>query len=67
MTHPAPFTDLLRQFHATHPRGTSLRVLASQAFGSDPAAMPSYDQALKLHEWMLANNWKPGMKIPSLR
>ncbi len=63
--HPADYTDLIRQFHATHPRGTSLRDLSAKVFGTAPGAMPTYDQALALHEWMLRNPGKtptPGLK-----
>lgn len=63
--HTADYTDLLRQFHAQHPKGTSLRQLGSQVYGHAANALPSYDQALALHEWMLKNNWKPGMVLPS--
>lgn len=65
ITHPAAFTDLLRQFHATHPRGTSLRDLSSKVYGTAPGAMPTYEQALALHEWLLRNPGKtprPGLK-----
>lgn len=59
--HSAAFTDLIRQFHATHPKGTSLKDLSAKAFGITPGTMPSYEQALKLHEWMLRNPGKtPG-------
>lgn len=63
--HPADFTDLIRQFHATHPKGTSLRDLSAKVYGTKPGTMPSYDQALALHEWMLRNPGKtpaPGLK-----
>ncbi len=61
--HPADYTDLNRQFHATWPKGTSLRDIASKVYGTDPTVMPSYDQALKIHEFMLKNNGKiPGPK-----
>lgn len=63
--HPADFTDLIRQFHATHPKGTSLRDLSAKVYGTKPGTMPTYDQALALHEWMLRNPGKtpaPGLK-----
>ncbi len=63
--HPADYTDLIRQFHATHPRGTSLRDLSAKVFGTPAGTMPTYDQALALHEWMLRNPGKtpgPGLK-----
>lgn len=53
--HPAQFTDLIRQYHATHPRGSSLRADAQAAFGLAPGAMPSYEQSLAIHEWRLAH------------
>ena len=56
--HSAPYTDLNRQFHATWPKGTSLRTIASKVYGTDPNSMPSYDQALRIHEFMLKNNGK---------
>ena len=62
--HPADYTDLNRQFHATWPKGTSLRTIANQVgFTKDASIMPSYDQALKIHEWMLQN----GGKIPTAK
>lgn len=65
MKHSANYTDLIRQFHATHPKGTSLRELSSKVYGLPKGVMPSYDQALQLHEWMLQN---PGKKPePGLR
>jgi hypothetical protein len=63
MTHPAPFTDLLRQFHATWPKGTSLRDISRKVGFTKPGEMPSYQQALKIHEWMLQN----GGKIPTAK
>jgi hypothetical protein len=63
--HPADYTDLLRQFHATHPRGTSLKDLSAKVYGTAPGTMPTYDQALALHEWLLRNPGKtptPGLK-----
>lgn len=62
--HSAAYTDLLRQFHAQHPKGTSLRELGHQVFGHARDSLPTYAQASSLHEWMLNNNWKPGMKLP---
>ena len=59
--HPADYTDLIRQFHATHPKGTSLRSDAQAVFGTKPGEMPTYEQAVRIHEWRLRN---PG-KSPS--
>ena len=63
--HPADFTDLIRQFHATHPRGTSLRTDAQNVYGIPSGTMPTYEQALAIHEWRLRNPGKapgPGLK-----
>jgi len=56
--HPADFTDLIRQFHATHPKGTSLRTDAQAVFGLPSGTMPTYEQALAIHEWRLRNPGK---------
>lgn len=61
--HSAQYTDLLRQFHANVPKGTSLRDISSQVFGTPKGQMPSYEQALAIHEWMLRN----GGKIPTAK
>ncbi len=56
--HPADFTDLIRQYHATHPKGTSLRTDAQNVYGLKPGTMPTYEQALAIHEWRLRNPGK---------
>ncbi len=56
--HSASFTDLIRQWHATHPRGTSMRADSERVFGTKPGTMPTYEQALKIHEWRLRNPGK---------
>jgi len=56
--HGQKYTDLLRQFHSIHPKGTSLRKISSQVYGYAPDLMPSYEEALKIHEWMLNNKGK---------
>jgi hypothetical protein len=62
--HPADYTDLNRQFHATWPKGTSLKTIANQVgFTKTPDQMPTYSDALKIHEFMLQN----GGKIPTAR
>lgn len=63
--HSAQFTDLIRQYHAMHPDGTSLRRDAAIVYGLPVGAMPSYSQALAIHEWRLSNPGKnpgPGLK-----
>jgi hypothetical protein len=63
--HPADYTDLNRQYHATHPKGTSLKSDAKLVFGLDGKTMPTYEQALAIHEWRLRNPGKtptPGLK-----
>lgn len=65
--HSAPYTDLIRQFHAQWPKGTSLRDMGSEVFGTKAGEMPSYEQAQALHEWMVGHNWKAGMKLPSAK
>jgi hypothetical protein len=65
--HPANYTDLLRQFHSQWPKGTSLREIASKAYGLPAGTLPSYEQALAIHEFMLRNSGKtpsPGDLIP---
>jgi len=56
--HPADYTDLIRQFHATHPKGTSLRSDAAAVYNLKPGTMPTYEQALAIHEWRLRNPGK---------
>ena len=60
-------TDLIRQWHAQHPRGTSMKDLGSKVFGTSPDVLPPYPKMLALHEWMLTRGWKPGMKLPSAK
>ncbi len=64
MNHSAQYTDLLRQFHAQHPKGTSLRELGHKVFGHARDGLPTYQQALALHDWMLRTNWKKGQPLP---
>lgn len=56
--HSANYTDLLRQFHAQWGR-VSLRDTASRAYGTPRGTLPTYEQALKIHEYMLQNNGRP--------
>lgn len=56
--HPANYTDLLRQFHAQWGR-QSLREIASHALGTPRGTLPTYEQALKVHEFMLQNAGRP--------
>lgn len=54
--HPAAFTDLNRAWHANWKE--SLRDTAAKVYGLKPGTMPTYDQALKIHEWRLQNGGK---------
>lgn len=55
--HPAAFTDLNRAWHANW-KGESLRDAAAKVYSLKPGTMPTYEQALALHEWRLQNGGK---------
>lgn len=59
-SHEAQYTDLKKQWHATWP-GMAMRKTVGQVYGLQPGTMPTYDQTLAVHEWMLNHNGKiPG-------
>jgi hypothetical protein len=65
--HSAAMTDLIRQFHATWPKGTSLRDIASKVYGTPAGTMPNYDQAIAIHEHMLKNGGKAPKSLQDLK